>query len=291
VAPRPHHGKVRALFNDRRQRVREAGPVDPVELLGLSGVPSAGDTLMAVDEERKARQIALMRQERDRKVTVSARITLADLHKQIEAGEVKELRVILKGDVHGSLEALQEALERLSSDEVKVRVIHGAVGTITETDVMLASASNAIILGFNVKVEPKAVQQAATERVDVKTYNVIYEAISDVKAALAGMLAPLIREVPLGRAQVRVLFPIKGVGTIAGSFVSEGKVTRGARVRVMRGSQVVGEGTVGSLKRFKDDVREVLQGQECGIGVEGVPDVRTGDVLELFTTEEVARTL
>jgi translation initiation factor IF-2 len=286
-----HHGKVRAMFNDRRQRVKEAGPVDPVEILGLSGVPSAGDTLMSVDEERKARQIAFMRQERDRKVTVSARITLADLHKQIEAGEVKELRVILKGDVHGSLEALQEALERLSTDEVKVRVIHGAVGTITETDVMLASASNAIILGFNVKAEPKALQQAATERVDVKAYNVIYEAISDVKAALAGMLAPLIREVPLGRAQVRALFPIKGIGTIAGSFVSEGKVTRAARVRVMRGAQVVGEGTVSSLKRFKDDVREVLQGQECGIGVDAVPDVRVGDILELFTTEEVARTL
>jgi translation initiation factor IF-2 len=285
------YGKVRALFNDRRQRVKSAGPVDPVEILGLSGVPSAGDTLFAVDEERKARQIARVRQEQERKVTVSARVTLADLHKQIEAGEVKELRVILKGDVHGSLEALQEALERLSTDEVKIRVIHGAVGTITETDVMLASASNAIIIGFNVKPEPKAIQQAQAERVDVKSYNVIYEAINDVRAALAGMLSPVIREIPLGKAQVRALFTIKNVGTIAGSFVAEGKITRSGKVRVMRSGQVVGEGQIGSLKRFKDDAREVLQGQDCGIGVDGVSDIQVGDVLDVFTTEEVARTL
>jgi translation initiation factor IF-2 len=286
-----HHGRVRAMFNDRRQRVKEAGPADPVEILGLSGVPSSGDTLLAVAEERRARQIALARQERERKVTTVVRVTLADLHKQIEAGEVKELRVILKGDVHGSLEALQDALERLSTDEVKVRVIHGAVGSVTETDVMLASASNAVIIGFNVKAEPKAVQQAQIEQVDIKAYNVIYEAINDVKAALEGMLAPLIREVPVGKAQVRALFTIKNIGTIAGSFVSEGKITRTAKARVWRGAQVVGEGQVASLRRFKDDVREVLQGVECGIGVGGVADVRVGDVIEVFTTEEVARTL
>ncbi|HEY7142479.1 MAG TPA: translation initiation factor IF-2 [Methylomirabilota bacterium] len=285
-----HYGKVRAMFNDRRQRVKTAGPVDPVEMLGLSGVPSAGDILRSVDEERKARQMAMRRHEQEKKVTVSARVTLADLHKQIETGEVKELRVILKGDVDGSVEALQDALERLSTDEIKVRVIHGAVGTITETDVMLASASNAIIIGFTVKPEPKAVQQAQAERVDIKTYNVIYEAINDVKAALAGMLPPIIREVPLGKAQVRMLFPIKDVGTIAGSFLSEGKATRNAKLRVVRGGRVAGEGQVTSLKRFKDDAREVIQGQECGIGV-GSLDVQVGDVLELYTTEEVARTL
>ncbi len=285
-----HYGKVRAMFNDRRQRVKTAGPVDPVEVLGLSGVPSAGDVLRSVDEERKARQMAMRRQEQEKKVTVSARVTLADLHKQIEAGEVKELRVILKGDVHGSVEALQDALERLSTDEIKVRVIHGVVGTITETDVMLASASNAIIIGFNVKPEPKAVQQAQIERVDIKTYNVIYEAINDVKAALAGMLPPIIREVPLGKAQVRMLFPIKDVGTIAGSFMSEGKATRNAKIRVVRNGRAMGEGQVTSLKRFKDDAREVIQGQDCGIGV-GNLDVQVGDVLELFTTEEIARTL
>jgi translation initiation factor IF-2 len=285
-----HYGRVRAMFNDRRQRVKTAGPVDPVEMLGLSGVPSAGDVLRSVDEERKARQMAMRRQEQEKKVTVSARVTLADLHKQIEAGEVKELRVILKGDVHGSLEALQDALERLSTDEIKVRVIHGAVGTMTETDVMLASASNAIIIGFNVKPEPKTLQQAQAERVDIKTYNVIYEALNDVRAALAGMLPPIIREVPIGKAQVRMLFPIKDVGTIAGCFLSEGKATRSAKLRVVRNGRAVGEGQVSSLKRFKDDAREVIQGQECGIGV-GSLDVQVGDVLELYTTEEVARTL
>jgi translation initiation factor IF-2 len=285
-----HYGRVRAMFNERRQRVKTAGPADPVEMLGLSGVPSAGDVLRSVDEERKARQMAVRRQEAEKKVTVSARVTLADLHKQIEAGEVKELRVILKGDVHGSVEALQEALERLSTEEIKVRVIHGAVGTITETDVMLAAASNAIIIGFNVKPEPKAAQQAQAERVDIKTYNVIYEAMNDVKAALAGMLPPIIREIPLGKAQVRVLFPIKDVGTIAGCFLSEGKATRNAKLRVVRNGRAVGEGQVTSLKRFKDDAREVIQGQECGIGV-GNLEVQVGDVLELYTTEEVARTL
>jgi translation initiation factor IF-2 len=285
-----YYGKVRAMFNDRRQRVKTAGPVDPVEMLGLSGVPSAGDVLRSVDEERKARQIALMRHEQEKKVAVSARVTLADLHKQIEAGEVKELRVILKGDVDGSVEALQDALERVSTDEIKVRVIHSAVGTITETDVMLASASNAIVIGFNVKPEPKAVQQAQAERVDIKSYNVIYEAINDVKAALAGMLPPIVREVPLGKAQVRALFPIKEVGTIAGCFMSEGKATRNAKLRIVRNGRVVAEGQITSLKRFKDDAREVLQGQECGIGV-GHLDAQVGDVLELYTTEEVARTL
>ncbi len=284
------YGKVRAMFNDRRQRVKTAGPVDPVEMLGLSGVPSAGDVLRSVDEERKARQMAFRRQQQEKKVTVNARVTLADLHKQIEAGEVKELRVILKGDVDGSVEALQDALERLSTDEVKVRIIHGAVGTITETDVMLASASNAIVIGFNVKAEPKMLQQAQIERVDIKTYNVIYEAINDVKAALGGMLPPIIREIPLGKAQVRMLFPIKDVGTIAGCFLSEGKVTRNAKVRAVRNGRAMGEGQITSLKRFKDDAREVIQGQECGIGV-GSLDVQVGDVLELFTTEEVARTL
>jgi translation initiation factor IF-2 len=286
-----HYGRVRAMFNERRQRVKMAGPADPVEMLGLSGVPSAGDVLRSVDEERKARQMAVRRQEAEKKVTVSARVTLADLHKQIEAGEVKELRVILKGDVHGSVEALQEALERLSTEEIKVRVIHGAVGTITETDVMLAAASNAIIIGFNVKPEPKAAQQAQAERVDIKTYNVIYEAMNDVKAALAGMLPPIIREIPLGKAQVRVLFPIKDVGTIAGCFLSEGKATRNAKLRVVRNGRAVGEGQVTSLKRFKDDAREVREGFECGMKLAGYDDIKVGDVIEAYRIEQVQRTL
>jgi translation initiation factor IF-2 len=287
-----HSGRVRAMFNDRGKKVQSAGPSDPVEILGLSGVPQAGDTMLVVADERKARQIATVRSERDRlKGKSAARITLEDLHKQIAAGEVKELRLVIKADVQGSVEALTESLERLSTDEVKLKVIHSSVGTVTESDVMLASASNAIVLGFNVKADPKATSQAQANGVDMRSYNVIYDAINDVKAALSGMLAPEIREVVLGRAQVRQLFPISKVGTIYGSSVSEGKIVRGSRVRIKRGDTVLGESTVSSLKRFKDDVREVLQGLECGIGIEGIKGVQPNDVIEAYTTEEVARTL
>jgi translation initiation factor IF-2 len=287
-----HSGRVRAMFNDRGKKVASAGPSDPVEVLGLSGVPQAGDTLLVVSDERKARQIATVRSERDRlKGKSAARVTLEDLHKQIAAGEVKELRLVIKADVQGSVEALTESLERLSTDEVKLKVIHSSVGTVTESDVMLASASNAIVLGFNVKADPKAATQAQANGVDMRSYNVIYDAINDVKAALSGMLAPEIREVVLGRAQIRQLFPISKVGTIYGSSVSEGKMVRGARARIKRGETVLGESTVSSLKRFKDDVREVLQGLECGIGIEGIKGVQPNDIIEAFTTEEVARTL
>ena len=285
-------GRVRAMFSDRGKKVPAAGPSDPVEILGLSGVPQAGDTLLVVSDERKARQIATVRVERDKlRGKATQRITLEELHKQIEAGEVKELRLILKADVQGSVEALTESLERLSTDEVKLKVIHGSVGAVNESDVMLASASNAIVIGFNVKADGKAETQAKANGVDVRSYNVIYEVINDVRAALAGMLAPEIRETILGRAQVRQLFPITKLGLVCGSMVTEGKMVRGARVRVKRGETLLGEGTVTSLKRFKDDVREVLQGLECGIGVETVRGIAAGDVIEAFTTEEVARTL
>jgi translation initiation factor IF-2 len=287
-----HAGRVRAMFNDRGKKVASAGPSDPVEILGLSGVPQAGDTMLVVSDERKARQIATVRSERDRlKGKGATRITLEDLHKQIAAGEVKELRLVIKADVQGSVEALTESLERLSTDEVKLKVIHSSVGGVTESDVMLASASNAIVLGFNVKADPKATSQAQANGVDMRSYNVIYDAINDVRAALSGMLAPEIREVVLGRAQVRQLFPISKVGTIYGSSVTEGKMVRGARARIKRGDTVLGESTVNSLKRFKDDVREVLQGLECGIGIEGIKGVQPNDVIEAFSTEEVARTL
>jgi translation initiation factor IF-2 len=287
-----HSGRVRALFNDRGKKVQSAGPSDPVEILGLSGVPQAGDTMLVVSDERKARQIATVRSERDRlKGKGATRITLEDLHKQIEAGEVKELRLVLKADVQGSVEALTESLERLSTDEVKLKVIHSSVGTVTESDVMLASASNAIVLGFNVKADPKAATQAQANGVDMRSYNVIYDAINDVRAALSGMLAPEIREMVLGRAQVRQLFPITKVGTIYGSSVTEGKMVRGARARIKRGETLLGEGLISSLKRFKDDVREVLQGLECGVGIEGIKGVQPNDVIEAFSTEEVARTL
>ncbi|HKB26557.1 MAG TPA: translation initiation factor IF-2 [Methylomirabilota bacterium] len=287
-----HSGRIRSLIDPNGKKVKSAGPSDAVEIQGLSGVPSAGDVLVAVSDERKARQIATMRQDREKaKGKASTRITLEGLQKQIQTGEVKELRLILKADVQGSVEALAEALERLSTDEVKLKVIHGSVGAINESDVMLASASNAVVIGFNVKPEPKAATQAQANGVDVRTYNVIYEAINEMKAALAGMLAPEIRETALGKAQVRQIFVISKLGPICGSYVAEGKVTRGAKMRVRRGDEVVGTGTVGSLKRFKDDVREVLAGLECGIGVDGVSGIQPGDILEAYTVEEVARTL
>jgi translation initiation factor IF-2 len=287
-----YSGRVRSLIDPAGKKVKVAGPSDPVEIQGLSGVPSAGDVLVAVSDERKARQIATMRLEREKaRGKTATRITLEGLQKQIQTGEVKELRLILKADVQGSVEALAESLERLSTDEVKLKVIHSSVGMITESDVMLASASNAIVLGFNVKAEPKAAAQAQANGVDIRSYNVIYEAINDLKAALAGMLAPEIRETALGKAQVRQIFVISKLGPICGSYVQEGKIVRNAKVRVRRGDEIVGQGTVGSLKRFKDDVREVLAGLECGIGVDGVNGVQPGDLLEVYTSEEVARTL
>ncbi|HYS16156.1 MAG TPA: translation initiation factor IF-2 [Candidatus Binatia bacterium] len=287
-----YSGRVRSLIDQAGKKVKSAGPSDPVEIQGLSGVPAAGDVLVAVSDERKARQIATMRLDREKaKGKATTRITLEGLQKQIQTGEVKELRLILKADVQGSVEALAESLERLSTDEVKLKVIHSSVGMITESDVMLASASNAIVLGFNVKAEPKATAQAQANGVDLRNYNVIYEAINDLKAALAGMLAPEIRETALGRAQVRQIFVISKLGPICGSYVSEGKIVRGAKARVRRGEEIFGQGIVGSLKRFKDDVREVLAGLECGIGVDGVNGMQPGDIVEVYTSEEVARTL
>jgi len=287
-----YSGRVRSLLDPSGKKVKVAGPSDPVEIQGLSGVPAAGDVLVVVSDERKARQIATMRMDREKaKGKTATRITLEGLQKQIQTGEVKELRLILKADVQGSVEALAESLERLSTDEVKLKVIHSSVGMITESDVMLASASNALVLGFNVKAEPKAAAQAHANGVDIRNYNVIYEAINDLKAALAGMLAPEIRETALGKAQVRQIFVISKLGPICGSYVAEGKIVRNAKARVRRGDEVVGQGTVGSLKRFKDEVREVLAGLECGIGIDGVSGIQPGDILEVYTSEEVARTL
>ncbi len=285
-----HHGKVRAMISDKGKKVQEAGPATPVEILGLSGVPLAGDTFAAVGDERKARQIALARQERHRlEIMVSQpRVTLDVLHQQIQRGEVKELRMILKGDVQGSVEPLRESLERLSTDKVMVKVIHSSVGAVTESDVMLAAASNAILVGFNVRPEPKAQKLAEQEQVDVRLYTVIYEAINQIRAAMEGLLEPQYVERPLGRVEVRQIFTISKVGTIAGSFVVDGKVLRDASVRLVRDGRVVHEGKIGSLRRFKDDVREVLSGQECGIGLANYNDIHQGDVLEVYELEEIA---
>ena len=288
-----HHGKVRAMLNDKGKKIQEAGPATPVAILGLSGVPLAGDSFAVVGDERKARQIAVARQERHRQeVMVSQpRITLDALHQQIEQGEVKELRMIIKGDVQGSVEPLRESLERLGTERVKVNVIHSSVGAITETDVMLASASNAIIVGFNVRPEPKAQRLAEQEHVDLRLYAIIYEAINQVRAAMEGLLEPTYVEHAVGRVEVRQVFTVTKVGTIAGSFVVDGKVLGGASVRLLRDGRVVHTGKIGSLRRFKNDVHEVQSGLECGIGLLNYNDVHQGDILEVYELEQVTTTL
>jgi translation initiation factor IF-2 len=285
-----HHGRIRAMINDKGKKLHDAPPATAVEILGLSGVPLAGDTFAAVGDEKKARQIAMARQEKHRQETMvtQPRITLDALHQQIQKGEVKELHMILKGDVQGSVEPLRESLERLGTDQVMVKVIHSSVGAITESDVMLAAASNAIIVGFSVRPEPKAQRLAEQEKVDVRLYTVIYDAINQVKAAMEGLLEPQYVERPLGRVEVRQIFTISKVGTIAGSFVVDGKVVRDASVRVVRDGRVIHAGKIGSLRRFKDDVREVLSGQECGIGLQNYNDIHQGDVLEVYEMEEIA---
>jgi translation initiation factor IF-2 len=287
-------GKVRGLINDEGTKVDQAGPAMPVEVIGLPGVPHAGDTFVVVKEEWLARDIAMTRMQRQRVVELAQykRITLDDLYSQIKAGTVKELGIIIKGDVQGSVEALTESLEKLGAQSVKLRVIHGGVGGITETDVLLASASNAIIIGFNIRPEPKAQALAERESVDVRLYTVIYDAIADVKAAMEGLLEPTLKERVLGRAEVRQIFQTPKAGVIAGAYVTDGLVSRNsAGVRVLRDQAVVYQGKVGSLRRFKDDVREVQTGYECGIGVENFNDLKAGDIIEFYTIDKIAAKL
>lgn len=289
-----YSGKVRALIDDTGRKLPEAGPSTPVEIIGLSGVPQAGDTFIIVEDERRARQIALAREQKQRDTVVSKtrRMTLNDLYTKIQEGVVKELKLIIKGDVQGSVEAVGEALERLSTEAVKVKVIHSSVGGITETDVMLASASEAIIIGFNVRPETKTYALSENEGVDIRLYAIIYDAISDVKAAMEGLLEPTIREKMLGRVEIRQTFHISKVGTIAGCYVLEGAISRSnTNVRLLRDHVVIHEGKISSLKRFKDDVKEVQAGYECGIALENFNDIKTGDILEVFTIEKVAAKL
>jgi translation initiation factor IF-2 len=286
-----HFGKVRALLDDRGARINEAGPSIPVEVLGASGVPEAGDLFLVLEEERKARMLVALRSEKAKAEAraAAARMTLEQFYDKIKEGQVQELNVILKADVQGSLEALSEALSRLSNDKVRVKIVHGGVGGVTETDIMLASASNAVIIGFNVRGEAKTVQLAEQEKVDIRFYSVIYDAVSDIRRAMEGMLAPTYKEVFLGRAEVRELFHVPKVGTVAGSYVLEGKMERNARVRIIRDNKVVHDGRLSSLRRFKDDVKEVAMGYECGIGIENFNDIKTGDIFESYTLEQVAR--
>ncbi len=286
-------GRVRAMVDDKGQRIEAAGPSTPVEILGLGGVPEAGDTFVAVQDDQKARQVADHRRNKQRGAELSktAKVSLDELYQQIQAGEVRELKVILKADVQGSVEAIAEALRRLSTDDVRLNVLHGSVGAVTESDVLLASASNAIILGFNVRPEPKAALLAERQGIDIRNYTVIYEAVNDIRDALEGLLEPTLQEKVLGRAEVRQTFMVSGVGQVAGCFVTDGKMVRGAQARLLRDHVVVHQARLATLKRFKDDVREVASGYECGMSLEAYQDVKVGDVIEAFEIEQIARRL
>ncbi len=281
-------GRVRAMTDHNRKPVKEAGPSVPVEIIGLADVPLAGDEFNAVADEKMARELAEQRREKAKEelFKANARANLNDLFNQIAEG-VKDLNIIVKADVDGSAEAVRSSLQKLSNDEVKVRVIHSAVGGITEGDVMLAAASNAIIVGFNVRPDRSATDSADRQKVEIRTYRVIYECIEEITAAMKGMLAPKFREVVLGHAEVRQTIHVPGVGTIAGSYITDGKVARSAEIRVVRDSIVIFEDKISSLKRFKDDAREVAAGYECGIGLEKFNDIKLGDVLEAFVMEEI----
>ncbi|MFM8541190.1 MAG: translation initiation factor IF-2 [Nitrospira sp.] len=291
----PLSGRVRALNSDRGGKVKDAGPSIPVEVIGLPGVPGAGEPFVVVKDERTAREIAEARAQKQRAVEVGSapgKVTLDDLFARIKEGAVKELAVVIKADVQGSAEALGNAVEKLSTDAVKLRVIHSGVGAITETDVMLASASRAIVIGFNIRPEPKASALAEKDGIDLRLYTIIYNAIEDIKAAMEGLLEPTLKERVLGRAEVRQVFTIPKAGVIAGCYVTDGMIQRaGASVRVIRDNVPVYQGKLGSLRRFKDDVREVQQGYECGMSVENFSDVKTGDVLEVFVVDKIATKL
>ncbi len=288
-----HYGRVRSLFDDKGNRIKEAGPSMPVEVIGLSGVPQAGDDFAVVADEKQARMVAEHRQrkQREKELSKATKVTLEKLYEQIREGELKELNIVLKTDVQGSLEALTDAIGRLKHPEIKINIIHAATGSINETDIMLASASNAIVIGFNVRPDSKVEDLASKEHVDVRFYNVIYQVINDIKDAMAGLLEPEYREKVLGRAEVRQTFHISKVGTVAGCYVLDGVVQRNANVRVLRDQVVVYDGKIASLRRFKDDVREVKAGFECGILVENFNDVKVGDVLETYIMEEIKPTI
>ncbi|HEX9763910.1 MAG TPA: translation initiation factor IF-2 [Candidatus Acidoferrales bacterium] len=282
-------GKVRAMFDDRGHAIDEAGPATPVEVLGLAGLPEAGDQFQAVTDEAKAKQVASFREQKLREAALSAgsRLTLDQLHAQLQIGAVKELPLILKGDVQGSVEALSEQLEKLATDKVKIKIIHSGVGGISENDVLLASASNAVIIGFSVRPERKAADLAESEGVDIRLHNVIYEVLDEMRKAMTGLLEPTVKETILGHAAVRDTFRIPKVGMVAGCSVTDGKVQRDASVRVLRDNVVIYKSKVASLRRFKEDVKEVGSGYECGIVVANFADVKVGDVLEVFKTEQV----
>lgn len=281
-------GRVRVMTNDKGRTVKSAGPSVPVEITGLAEVPSAGDIFNAVEDERLARELVEQRKHEAKQEQFNAyrKVTLDNLFSQIAEGEIKELPIIVKADVQGSVEAVKQSLEKLSNDEVRVRVIHGAVGAVKESDVMLASASNAIIVGFNVRPDPVAAENAVRDGVDIRLYRIIYDAIEEISTAMKGMLAPKFRDVELGRIEVRQVYKISNVGMVAGSYVLNGKVVRGCQVRIVRDGIIIADDKIAGLKRFKDDAKEVAEGYECGISLEKFSDVKEGDIFETYTVEE-----
>ena len=284
-------GRIRAMFDDKGKNVKKAGPSIPVAILGLSEVPHSGEMVYAVADEKTARNYAERKKEslREEQLKSTQKVSLDDLFEKIQLGEIKELNIIIKTDVRGTIDAIEQSLQKLEHEEVRVNIIHGGVGGITETDVMLASASNAIIIGFNVRPTLNALDIAKEEKVDVRTYRVIYDAIEDIKSAIYGMLDPEYKEEVIGRAQVRATFKVPNAGTVAGIYVQDGKITRNSTVRLLRDDIVIFEGKISSLKRFKDDVREVVAGYEGGLGLENYNDIKEGDALEAYILKEVKR--
>ena len=289
-----YYGKIRAMFNDRGQSVTEAPPSFPVEILGISGIPEAGEQFFAIEEEKVAKELALKRQEQERQKQIKTvkRISLEDLYSQIQEGKLKELKLIIKADVQGSLGAIKETLDKLNVSEIKLDIIHEGVGSINASDAILAVASNALILGFNVNADDRAKELASKEGIDIRTYNIIYELANDIKAAIEGMLEPKLKKVFLGRAELRKVFKLsRAAGTAAGCFVTKGKINRNCAISLLRNDQVIFEGKLSSLKRFKDDVREVMEGFECGMVLAGFEDIQEGDIIEAYEIEKIARKL
>ena len=285
-------GKIRAMFDYYGKTIKLALPSTPVEILGLNDVPESGDDFIVANNEKLAKQVAEQRQQEKHQKEISrSTLTLEDLFSHINEGEVKELNIVLKADTQGAIEAMKKSLEALGTDEVKVKIIRTAVGGIRETDVTLASASNAIIIGFNVRPDNNAKKEADKEGIEIKTYRIIYEAIDDVKAALSGLLSPDIKEKELGSAEVRNVIKVPKIGNIAGCYVLDGKITRNSSVRVLRDGIVIYDGTIQSLKRFKEDVKEVASGYECGISLEKFNDFKENDIFEVYTHEEIKREL
>jgi translation initiation factor IF-2 len=284
-----HYGKIRALLNDRGKQVMSAGPSMPVEIIGLSGVPNAGDELIALADEKDAKQVSAHRiqKQRSKELAKTSRLSLEKLYEQMQENEVKDLNLIIKADVHGSIEALTDALTKLSNEEVRISVIHSATGALNESDISLAAVSDAIIIGFNVRPSSKIQTLASEENVDIRFYNIIYNVIKDIKGAIVGMMASTFEERTLGRAEVREVFHIPKVGTIAGCYVTDGKIERGQLARILRDWVVSYEGKIASLRHFKDDTKEVQSGYECGIGIKNYNDIKIGDIIECYYLEEI----